>query len=150
FIICKNLTWIYGIVSDHYTEQPVPNVIVRVENNTYSDFTVTNQNGYYQFTNITVGNYTIEGNKVEYYPYQQKNLTTIVNDMLVHNFDMVLLIEPVDSTTEDLEEALGLDEVTEEDIIHFLKTYGFWLFMLALFFFMYAAYKSSGVNRWFK
>ena len=70
--------------------------------------------------------------------------------MLVHNFDMVLLVEPVDSVTGDLEDALGLDEVTEEDILHFLKTYGFWLFMLALFFFMYGAYKSSGVDRWFK
>ena len=69
--------------------------------------------------------------------------------MLVHNFDMVLLVEPVGTAADELEDALGLDEVTEEDILHFLKIYGFWLFLLALFlsivFFVPALAESRGI-----
>ncbi|MDY6865134.1 MAG: carboxypeptidase regulatory-like domain-containing protein [Halobacteriota archaeon] len=87
---------IYGVVTNYYNNSAIPDVYIKLENDTldYADY--TNLNGYYEILDFDPGTYTLTAIKEGYYP-QEYNLTFSPDELQYYPFMMISEEIPTDA-----------------------------------------------------
>ena len=90
-LMVKNITLdagksgLYGVITNYYNSSAVPNVYLKIYNDSWSSVAYSNSDGYYEFLNFAPGTYTLSAKKNNYHPVEY-NLTFSADELKCHSF----------------------------------------------------------------
>jgi len=109
--LTNNATMLEGMVVSYPLQQGVGNATVNVYNATWSDSMTASSWGYYNFSNITAGDYTVNATLAGYTDSSEYSITISNNNSTVQN----IVLHPIFTltvTADDSETSASLSEFT--------------------------------------